>query len=244
MKFNPQGKFDVSQNILCLHFIRYLTIWLKAEGTLYTVRVLTREDLNRQLVRSTSCTVIIPEYELTLPASRGQLTTIEGLIRDIIVDLSGDQPLRCIQDEPTYTKIQALINSLKEILGEHEEIDDTDPSKVVEQNKPMPAFTVQLDDPSGNSFIEFIGSMADPKWNLRTYPRTRQQNIDLGFSIADEEPSTATPSLPTVAEDPIGDNEDANAEIFVFPGICSSCCSPLNTLMKKVQIPYFKVQGN
>lgn len=102
----------------------------------------------------------------------------------------------------------------------------------------MPAFTIKLDDPTGNSFIEFIGSMADPKWNLRTYNRTRQQNIDLGFSVAEE----LAPSLPTMAEDPIGDGEDANAEIFIFPGICSSCGFPLNTLMKKVLVPYFKVR--
>lgn len=172
------------------------------------------------------------------------MTTVEGLIRDIIADLSRDQPLRRIQDEPTYTKIQTLIDSLKEILGEYEESNVADPLNVAEKHdKPMPAFTVKLDDPTGNSFVEFIGSMADPKWNLRTYNRTRQQNIDLGFAVADEEPSPAIPSLPTVAEDPIGDGDDANAEIFVFPGVCSSCGFPLDTLMKKVQIPYFKVQG-
>jgi zinc finger protein len=214
-----------------------------AEGTVYTVRILTREDLNRQLVRSASCTIILPEYEMTLPASRGQLTTVEGLIRDIVADLSGDQPLRRIQDEPTYNKIQVLIDSLKKILGEDEDESDIDPPKPAEKHdNPMPVFTIKLDDPSGNSFIEFIDSMADPKWNLRTYSRTRQQNIDLGFSVADEEPSPAAPSLPAVAEDPIGDGDDSNAEIFVFPGICSSCGFPLNTLMKKVQIPYFKVQ--
>jgi zinc finger protein len=191
------------------------------------------------LVRSASCTIIIPEYELTLPANRGQLTTVEGLIRDVVADLSGDQPLRRIQDEPSYTKIQALIDSLKEILGDNDD-DTSSPLTAPEKHEvPMPAFTIKLDDPTGNSFIEFIGSMSDPKWNLRTYNRTRQQNIDLGFSVADE---AQRPSLSTLVEDPIGDGEDANAEIFVFPGICSSCGCPLNTLMKKVVIPYFKVR--
>ncbi|KIM74697.1 hypothetical protein PILCRDRAFT_828020 [Piloderma croceum F 1598] len=200
---------------------------IRPEGAIYTARILTRDDLNRQLVRSASCTITIPEYELTLPANRGQLTTVEGLIRDVVADLSGDQPLRRIQDEPAYQKIQTLIDSLREILGDDEDED--------EDHTPMPAFTIKLDDPTGNSFIEFFGSMADPKWNLRTYNRTRQQNIDLGFSIADEAQTT---SLQTLAEDP--DGEDPNAEIFVFPGVCSSCGFPLNTLMKKVVIPYFK----
>lgn len=195
--------------------------------------------MNRQLVRSASCTVVIPEYELTLPANRGQLTTVEGLIRDVVADLSGDQPLRRIQDGPSYTKIQALIDSLKLILGDEDNNDTESPPNAVEKhNVPMSAFTIKLDDPTGNSFIEFLGSMADPKWNLRTYNRTRQQNIDLGFAVTDEGPA---PSLPTLSEDPIAEGEDANAEIFAFPGICSSCGFPLNTLMKKVQIPYFKV---
>lgn len=225
-------------------WILVLTIFfLEAEGTLYTARILAREDLNRQLVRSASCTIVIPEYELTLPASRGQLTTVEGLIRDVVADLSGDQPLRRIQDEASYNKIQPLIDSLKLILGDGDDEDDT-VSLIPTAHKhviPMPAFTIKLDDPTGNSFIEFIGSMADPKWNLRTYNRTRQQNIDLGFAVADETSEAAT-SLPAVAEDPIGDGEDANAEIFVFHGICSSCGFPLDTLMKKVSIPYFKVR--
>lgn len=162
----------------------------------------------------------------------------------MVADLSGDQPLRRIQDEATYTKIQTLIDSLKEILGDQEDEDEDKPGQPIKASEkhdvPMPAFTIKLDDPTGNSFIEFVGSMADPKWNLRTYQRTRQQNIDLGFAVAEEAP--AAPLLP-VAEDPIGDPDDPNAEIFIFPGICSSCGSPLDTLMKKVLVPYFKARN-
>lgn len=215
-------------------------LYLEAEGTIYTARILSRRDLNRQLVRSASCTIVIPEFELTLPANRGQLTTVEGLLRDVVADLSGDQPLRRIQDEPSYIKIQAIVDSLKKILGDDENEGNPGPTlSASEKNDvPMPTFTIKLDDPTGNSFIEWFGSMADPKWNLRTYKRSRQQNIDLGFSVPNE---GQVPLPPTNAEDPIGDDEDRNAEIFVFPGICSSCGAPLNTLMKRVTIPYFKV---
>jgi hypothetical protein len=30
-------------------------------------------------------------------------------------------------------------------------------------------------------------------------------------------------------------------EIFVFPSVCSSCGHPIETNMKKINIPYFKV---
>ena len=93
-------------------------------GTIYTTRILSREDMNRQLVKSASCTVNIPEYELTIPASKGQLTTVEGLLRDVVHDLSMDQPLRRIESPDAYEKIEALLNKIKTNLpdnGEDEE---------------------------------------------------------------------------------------------------------------------------
>ncbi|TDL26752.1 zf-ZPR1-domain-containing protein [Rickenella mellea] len=211
---------------------------VRESGIIYTARILSRDDLNRQLVKSPTCTVVIPEYDLTIPASKGQLTTVEGLIRDVVSDLSADQPLRRIQDESAFLKIQFLIDSFKTILG-----DDDENSSGEKEAPPMPPFTVKLDDPAGNSFIEFIGSMADPKWNMRKYPRTRQQNVDLGIAAPDSEPreheaATALPSKEAVEERLSGG--DGNDEIFVFPGICSSCGSPLDTMMKRVSIPYFK----
>lgn len=222
-----------------------LNVYL-AEGTVYTARILARSDLNRQIVRSPTCEIVIPEYELTLPASaRGQLTTIEGLIRDVIADLSMDQPLRRIQDEEGYTKLQALIDNLKQILADDEDEDGEAQlgTASMKEHIPMPAFTVKLDDPAGNSFIEFLDSMADPKWNLRTYARSLQQNIALGLVAPEEDQSTTGDLAPvTEVDEGIGGGEpETDEEIFVFHGPCSSCGHPLDTLMKKVVIPYFKV---
>ncbi|KAJ7058841.1 zf-ZPR1-domain-containing protein [Mycena amicta] len=204
---------------------------IRQEGSVYTARILDRTDLDRQIVRSPTCEIYLAEYELTLPASsRGQLTTVEGLVRDVISDLSMDQPLRRIQDPEGHDKIEALVNRLKEIV-----IDDDDKAE-----KPMPSFTIKLDDPAGNSWIEFIGSMADPKWNMRTYSRTLQHNIALGLVAPEEQPELAV--VEEEADDASGEPIEGreNEEIFVFKGICSSCGHPLDTLMKKVSIPYFK----
>ncbi|KAG8801539.1 nucleolar zinc-finger protein, partial [Serendipita sp. 399] len=51
-------------------------------GLVYTVKVLTGADLNRQLVKSSYATVTVPELELTIPPGKGQLTTIEGLLKN------------------------------------------------------------------------------------------------------------------------------------------------------------------
>lgn len=108
------------------------------------------------------------------------------------------------------------------------------PTKASQKDAPMRSFTVTIDDPAGNSFLEFVGSMADSKWNMRTYKRTRQQNIDLGLVNPDAEPEAQE-------DEQIGGGlEGQNEEIFVFPGSCSSCGHKSDTLVKKVNIPYFK----
>ncbi|KAJ7581266.1 ZPR1 zinc-finger domain-containing protein [Mycena floridula] len=215
---------------------------IRPEGTLYTARILARSDLDRQIVRSPTCEIVLPEYDLTLPpCARGQLTTVEGLIRDIVADLSMDQPLRRIQDVDSYNKIQSLVDKLKEILADEEDEDEVQVGKASEKEHiPMPSFTLKLDDPSGNSFIEFIENMADPKWNMRTYARSLEQNIQLGLVSRDEVPGQLS-NVAEVDEDDIGGGEKGTQEeIFVFPGVCSSCGHPLDTLMKKVNIPYFQ----
>ncbi|KAI0343176.1 zf-ZPR1-domain-containing protein [Trametopsis cervina] len=212
---------------------------IRPEGVTYTVRMLARPDLDRQLVKSETCTVIIPDFELTIPPNRGQLTTVEGLLRDIVTDLSGEQPFRRIADEAVYNKIQAIIDGIKDILGDDEDEKEEDEDVVglvksksaAHKDIPMKPFVITLDDPTGNSFVEFVGSMADPKWNMRTYRRTHQQNIDLGLVNPDAEEK----------EDDETDGLDGkNEEIYIFPGHCSSCGHPSDTLVKKVNIPYFK----
>ena len=244
-KYSPPGPFDVNLTIWVISF-SYLLLSHSAEGTLYTAKILDRVDLNRQIVRSASCEILIPELDLTLPpTSRGQLTTVEGLIRDVVADLSMDQPLRRIQDEDGYRKIQDLIDKMKKILGEAEDDDEVEDGLTAKHVKAagvqlsMPSFTVKLDDPAGNSFIEFIGGMNDPKWNLRTYHRTLDQNIALGLVSSDDEATRVSTNADTATtDDPITDDE-----VFVFPGSCSSCGHQIHTHMKKVNIPYFKVSS-
>ncbi|KAG5646110.1 hypothetical protein DXG03_004349 [Asterophora parasitica] len=221
---------------------------IQEEGTLYTARILARSDLDRQIVRSPSCEILIPELELTLPpTSRGQLTTVEGLIRDVYSDLNLDQPLRRIQDPEGHKTIQILLDKLAAILGDINDDEDEDKSgekvKAAESDAPLPPFTLKLDDPAGNSWIEFLGSIADPKWNMRQYRRTLDHNVLLGLISADD--AAATTATSQAAKEIQNGNEITTAaitddEVFVFHGHCSSCGHPLDTMMKKVTIPYFK----
>lgn len=213
---------------------------------MYTARVLDRDDLNRTIVKSNTCTVSIPELEITIPSSKGQLTNIEGLLRDIISDLSADQPLRRIEDEAVYKKIQDIIDACKDYLGDEDDEDEED-GKERKPVQPMKPFTVKIDDPAGNSFIEFVGSMADPKWNMRTYHRTFEQNVALGLVDKDAVPDQKAIAVKSLNElkaagddDGTGGGFEGNEELFVFPGSCGSCGHPSDTIIKKLTIPYFK----
>lgn len=223
-------------------------------GTVYTARLLIRKDLDRQIVKSSNCTVKIPELELTIPPGKGQLTTVEGLLRDVVGDLEIGQPLRRIEAEEAYTKIKSILDALKAVIGDDESDENAEAevakktTKQQDKDSPLsPKLSVLLDDPSGNSFIEFEGSTSDPKWNLRTYKRTRQQNVELGL-VAPDEPQMAPNEAPSsdakqvegrdAAEEALTSND---GEIYAFPGFCSSCGAGIQTLMKKVNIPYFKV---
>jgi zinc finger protein len=118
------------------------------------------------------------------------------------------------------------------------EDDEDEASKAARENpdRPIQPFTVRLEDPSGNSFVEFIGSMSDPKWNMREYKRSRADNVLLGLASKDDARGAQTGN--EAAGQP-GEQLDMD-EVFVFPGVCSSCSRPLDTKMKRVNIPYFK----
>ena len=214
---------------------------------LYTVKVLARSDLDRQIVKSETCTITIPEFELTIPPHRGQLTTIEGLIRDVAKDLAQDQALRRIENEAAYNKIEHILEGIREVLADDEDEDEEDTGEVkvqsaAQKDAPMKPFTLTLDDAAGNSFVEFVGTMSDPKWKMRTYKRTYQQNVELGLINPETEPEKETDAE---NEERIGGGlEGQNEEIFIFPGSCSSCGHQSDTLVKKVNIPYFKVSLN
>ncbi|KAN0063856.1 nucleolar zinc-finger protein [Thecaphora frezii] len=246
---------------------------IQEKGCLYTVHITNPEDLNRQVVKSEWCTVVIPELQIEIPPKKGQLTTVEGIVSDTLRDLELDQPVRKHTAPEAYEKIEQLCDKLRDILGEvkqdedaaaasgeaevgssglrsHGPIGGSTSTLTAEEkaNRKLPPFSIRLDDPSGNSFVEFMGAvegrgMSDAKWSKRDYPRTKEQNEMLGL---------AAPAAGAVSADgdeegigggfskKDGETEFDNEEIFTFAGTCSSCNAPLDTRMKKVNIPYFK----
>ena len=231
---------------------------IQPKGCIYTVHVTNKKDLNRQIIKSEFCTIQVPELQLQIPAKRGQITTIEGMLQDTLRDLEIDQPVRKHMQPDVYEKIEALCERLREVLGEHKvegsEARDDDGEFHVgpvgaqyeddAEERTFTPFKVVLDDPSGNSFVEYTGSIessgaADNKWSKRDYPRTKEQNIELGL-IADPAVPRGEDTATHGFSKEEGETEFENEEIYSFEGTCSSCNAPVKTNMKKVNIPYFK----
>jgi zinc finger protein len=154
------------------------------------------------------------ELDVEIPSSarRGLLTTVEGILSNAIEDLSESQPVRKHVDENLYNQIQAIVDKLETYK---------------EGNEP---FTIRIDDPSGNSYIENLCLPAqDPKLEVRWYQRTNEQEVQLGLRAADDVDN------PTQAND-----DDEIPEVMSFPSNCSHCGSPSETNMHALEIPHFK----
>ncbi|CAJ0760175.1 21826_t:CDS:2, partial [Entrophospora sp. SA101] len=105
------------------------------KGCSYTCTVETKQDLDRQLVKSETCIIKLLEIDLEMPSTNqsGKLCTIEGIITNIIEDLSIGQIVRKELEPETYEKIDLIIKKLS-----------VDYLEIKEK------FTIMIDDPAGN----------------------------------------------------------------------------------------------
>merc|ERR1712098_520642 len=60
---------------------------IQQKGSHYELRLRTSEDFARQVVKSDTCVVKFIELDIEVPAGRGQLTNVEGLLSMILEDL-------------------------------------------------------------------------------------------------------------------------------------------------------------
>ncbi|KAL7311330.1 nucleolar zinc-finger protein [Mucor circinelloides] len=197
-------------------------------GHTITLTIKSKEDMNRQLVKSDYCSVKFEELDLEVPANnnRGLLTTVEGLVDNVIDDLAAGQPLRKATEEAVYNRIEEIIatlNSYKEGNG----------------------FTLKLDDPSGNSYVENkCLPNQDPQIKLRWYTRTPEQQAFLGLQAenqqtpAEQAAAQALQRVGTASE--MVNEKTGLPEVMSFPANCPSCNSPCSTNMHVMEIPHFK----
>ncbi|KAM7212010.1 nucleolar zinc-finger protein [Rhypophila decipiens] len=184
------------------------TIQLK--GVHYELRLRDMADFGRQVVKSDAATVKFIELDVEVPAGRGQLTNVEGLLRTIVDDLEADQEARKESQPEVYAKIDDIVKKGRAMLA----------------GEAFP-FRVSLDDPTGNSFISPDLHDGVGKWSKREYLRTKEQNEALGL-------------VDTVTTDLTEDGDIVPDQVYQFPASCPGCMHPCTTNMKMVDIPHFR----
>eukprot|EP00727_Mastigamoeba_balamuthi_P009795 m51a1_g5438 hypothetical protein (504) ;mRNA; r:174123-176114 len=140
---------------------------IQKHGVRYTLKVSRPEDLNRQIVKGDAASIVIPHLEFEIPPTtqKGSLNTLEGFLSQAASGLGELQQERRAENPEVADKIDSVIAALQKCAtfegGE---------------------FTVIVDDPAGNSFVENPQAPAeDPSLSVLHYRRTREQNHALAL---------------------------------------------------------------
>ncbi|KAI9821920.1 MAG: nucleolar zinc-finger protein [Pycnora praestabilis] len=190
------------------------------------------DDFERQIVKSDTCVFRLEDLDLTMPAGRGQLTNIEGILVVILKDLEEKQPERREKIPEMYEKINEFVQKLIKMM-----------------NGVRFPFKISIDDPAGNSSIEPSPKDKAGKYERTEYLRTAEQNEALSLGDAAEaakieeggnETAHVVPQLQEDTGEGLEDAEIVEGEVYSFPASCPGCTKPCATHMKMVEIPHFK----
>ncbi|KAI4370309.1 hypothetical protein MLD38_018672 [Melastoma candidum] len=231
---------------------------LPPKGCRYKLEVPAGDQkvLNRQVVKSESATIKIPELDFEVPpeAQRGSLSTVEGILVRAADELQALQEERRKIDPQTADAIDQFLVKLKACASG------------------VSPFTFILDDPAGNSFIENpFAPSPDPSLSIQFYERTPEQLALLGYkadSVQSEEVDAQMPE--NYQRDPEYVGREAHGavgavaghraiaqtnsaeiaeslfrysapeEVMTFPSTCGACAERCETRMFVTKIPYFQ----
>ncbi|XP_053126260.1 zinc finger protein ZPR1 [Hemicordylus capensis] len=137
-------------------------------GTKITLHVTDPSDMTRDILKSETCRVEIPEleFELGMGALGGKFTTLEGLLKDI-QGLVAKNPFT-LGDSSTPDRaeqLHAFGRKLQQIVDGELRVH------------------LVLDDPAGNSYLQNVYAPEDdPEMRVEHYERLFEQNEELGLN--------------------------------------------------------------
>jgi len=140
------------------------------KGKKITLKMTDEEDLSRDILKSETCALMIPEInlELTYGTLGGRFTTIEGLLDQIYEELDTKTP---------FTKGDSVTEERKHKFSDFLQ-------KLEEVKEMKREFTLILDDPLSNSYLQNIyAPYPDPNMTIEEYERTFQQNEDFEIEL-------------------------------------------------------------
>ena len=137
---------------------------LEEFGVEIKLRVTSKDDLQRDIVRGEWASTYIPELELEIPAlKKGHMSTLEGFLTSFRDDLRMGQEQRMKQNPDYANQIEEFLRKL---------------DKYIEVDEDILPFTFRLCDPSGNSYVQNPKAPeVDPNLQVIKFNRTKEQLI-------------------------------------------------------------------
>lgn len=213
------------------------------------------EERNRQIAKSDTATVYIAALDLELPPkTQVGVNTIEGMLAKAANNLESLQEERLrMGDLSNFHRCHCAITKLRSILGSRDNHDD-DYVSISREDEELTPFTIMIDDPAGNSFIENpCAPHPDPNMTCENYNRTPTQDISLGLQPSKEAVETgviddcsAVHKKKSQRRHRFDIEEDClhdittQKEVMKFPTPCPHCQAPSETNMCVTNIPHFK----
>ena len=185
-------------------------------GSKYTLMLDNEEDFQRAIVKSETGCFRIEDFAMDMPVGEGQYTNVEGILIKVLKELEQDQPERKEKDPDLHNALDTFIHKLIKMM-----------------NGCSFPFTISLDDPTGNSWIEFSPADSMGKYHREDYRRTQEQNAALGLREAEE-------AVAESSSDPLADVDIIDGQVYEFPSQCPACTTVCTVNMQKVSIPHFK----
>lgn len=141
---------------------------IEQKGRRIEVKVRSREDFSRDVLKSETCSLEIPELDLTVGpyALGGRFTTVEGLLIAMKEQVASQETLFIDSaDDEIKNRISKFVTELDVVLEGNREI------------------TLVLDDPAGNSYVQsFTQPAPDSGITVTDYERTYAHNEELGLN--------------------------------------------------------------
>jgi zinc finger protein len=225
---------------------------IQVQGSVVELEVAHPDDLNRQIIKSDTACVRIPEIDFEIPpqTQKGEITTLEGILMGAAKNLGMYQRERLVENPEVGLKVAEIIMKLTQMAGGD-----------------LLPFILQVDDPAGNSFIENPQAPTpDPRMKISSYPRTDEQDLALGLqpsSMAskvelrgDEDTNYSALAAGTFGQTrteqppayPVVDDGETvrlgksfgQDEPFIIPAPCPNCSKEGESMTAITTIPHFK----
>ncbi|KAL9118974.1 MAG: hypothetical protein Q9187_004468 [Circinaria calcarea] len=208
---------------------------IQEQGVKYVLQMDHSADMERQIVKSDTGVFRVEDLDLEIPPGHGKLTNLEGVLSEILRDLEHGQKRRKREEPDLYEKLDAIIQFLLKMM-----------------NGGRFPYSISLDDPAGNSWIEPSPKDTASKYTRTEYPRSPEQNAALGLGdgeieeLESHEAKAARLGItgPVVSGPVEGGTmhgvEILHGQMYSLPCLCPGCRKYAMMNVQMVNVPYFK----